>query len=228
MDPFNSNRATSQRYSHNSPQDLFARALAELEKNSSGQKAKKNKPLQTHKAGEIFNADQLKNSGQVSVGQSLDQDQPNQAKNLFREMIKSENENRKRGVARHQEANPISEHKVFDLRSKQNTERINLIRGELDKLMNNMPASHNEVELAVTQDVVAVGLTGSYHENFFEKLKQGIILLRQRAHSARTWAKQERLKQARKRRKYGLDFADNETKAVHDSFHHERSMSLGA
>jgi hypothetical protein len=227
MDPFKSNQATSQKNSQNSQQNSFARALAELEKNSSGQKPK-NRLSPNNGANDIFNADQLKKSGQLPVGQNPDQAQPFQDQNMFQEMMKAEAEKKRRSLERHREINPIDLNEVYNARKERTKKEINQLRIELKKLAEEVGLLNKEITLAVTQDATDMGLSGTYHENFFEKLKQLIIMLRQRVHSARTWARQQSMKQAKKRRKYGLNFAGNEAKAVHDSFHHERSMSFGA
>lgn len=227
MDPFKSNQAISSKKPNSSQQNSFARALAELEKNSSSQAPKDNKEF-TNNSNDIFNADQKQRSGQLPIGQNSEENRSPENTNMFQEMMRDEAEKKRKNLERHREVNPVNLHEVYNRRAEQNTEKINQVRKELAKLMADMSALNKEVGLAVSQDVVSVGLSGAYHENFFEKLRQVIIMLRQKVGSARTWARQQRMKQARKNKKYGLDFSGNEAKSVHDSFHHERSMSFGA
>jgi len=54
-----------------------------------------------------------------------------------------------------------------------------------------------------------------------------IVMITETARSAATWARHTRQKVAKQkqRRGGGLDFAGNETKAVQDMFHHERSTA---
>lgn len=230
MDPLQSaGQATSQKNSKYSQQNSFAKALAELEKNSSRRQAGSgfdNALNKTHQGTDVFNADELKKGGQQPSGQPLDQYQPPD-RNLFQEMMKAEAEKKRRHLEQHRKINPVDLHEVYDGREEKTKKDINELRQQLKKLAEEMNLLNKEITMAVTQHATDTGMTGTYHENFFEQLRQVIVMLRQRVSSARTWARQQRLKQARKKKR-GLDFGGNEAKAVHDSFHHERSMAFGA
>jgi len=82
-----------------------------------------------------------------------------------------------------------------------------------------------DVDIAIMSNVVEVGESGKGAKGFFSKLKEFIILLRQKIHSARTWATTFGSKKAKQG---SLNFnakGHAQTKNVWDTMHHERQLA---
>jgi hypothetical protein len=123
----------------------------------------------------------------------------------------------------HRMVNPVEQNEIFSAKKERSKARIEEVRKELKKLAAEIAKFYKEVDVTLTQEVASPGMEGTYHQNFFEKLKQWIQMLRQKVRSARTWAKQMKQKKKKKKRHIGLNFKANEAKATHDMLHHERS-----
>lgn len=227
MNSFTSGQNSSQKHSPSTQQNPFARALAEVEKkgqteNSLTNDQNKNQ-LTSNNSGSLFNADQYSPFGEQSLNPlnftNSSEFKARQEKELKRKQLR---ERLQRMV------NPVEQADVFDAREEQTKKRINEIRIELKGLAADIAAFYKEVDISLTQEVSSPGISGAYHDNFFAKLKEFIIMLRQKVSSARTWARQAQAKNRKKVNRFGLDFNNNEAKAVHDVFHHERSSSYGA
>lgn len=204
---------TSQRNS-NQQQNSFARALAEAEKRSGSSK----KSLAGHSRGRISDSEQ-------SIFNADSVQQADQEKKLQQLQKEKEEELKKRQMREklHKMVNPVEQSEIFNAREEQRQQQIEEVRKELKKLALEIAKFYQEVDVTLTQEVVSPGMEGTYHQNFFEKLKQFIIMLRQRVRSARTWARQMKAKKKKKGPRMGLDFGGNEAKATHDMLHHERS-----
>lgn len=184
----------------------FARALAESEKRSTGNN---NKSSLLDKA--------LNRSG--SSFSNVDQE------SLWQQQAELKEEKKKKELRErlHRKVNPVEQTDVFDARKEQVQKEIEDIRKELKSLAKEVSKFYKEVDITIEQNVADPGMQGTYHINFFQKLKQFIILLRQKVHSARTWARQMKAKRKKRSVRQGLDFGSNEAKATHDMLHHERS-----
>jgi hypothetical protein len=97
----------------------------------------------------------------------------------------------------HREINPVEMHDVFVAQEQQVANQIKEIKHELKLLDAEIKGFDKEVELTLETNVVSPS-QGKYYFTFFQKLKEFIILLRQRVHSARTWAQQAQKKKSRK------------------------------
>ncbi len=222
MDPFKTNNTSSNKTQPNASVNPFAKALAESEKrslNSGSNSGSSTSPL----------LDRLNaaNEGQFNLN--------NSANSLFsaeqhQKQIEEEQERLKKMQMReklHRMVNPVEQTDLFSAREERRKQEINEVRKKLKALAEEIAAFYKEVDVTLTQGVVSPGQSGTYHQNFFAKLKEFIQMLRQRVSSARTWARQAQAKK-KKQRGYGLDFANQEAKSTHDMLHHERSNAFGA
>ncbi len=73
---------------------------------------------------------------------------------------------------------------VFSQKEETRRKEIITLQEELQKLVEEIQDVSQEVDTAVSQQLVNPGI---YHANFFDKLRQLIKLLRQRVHDSRTW-----------------------------------------
>ncbi len=203
--------STSQRNSNQNQRSSFARALAEAEKRSAGQKR------QAEDNSVDLNSSHIDQKSGSS--QQLQQE-------LTAKQLQEQEEDLKKQQMReklHRMVNPVEQNEIFSAKEAQRKKEIEEVRKELKKLAAEIAKFYQEVDVTLTQDVASPGMEGTYHQNFFEKLKQFIILIRQRVKSARTWARQMKAKKRKKGPRIGLDFSGNEAKATHDMLHHERS-----
>ncbi len=125
----------------------------------------------------------------------------------------------------HRRINPVDQKDVFSAREQQTKEEINKIRYELRLLAQEVLSFQKDVDLTLMSDVVQPGQEGKYYLSFFQKLREFIMLLRKRIHSARTWAT---TLQSKKSKKPGLNFKAkgySQTKNVWDTMHHERHLA---
>ena len=220
MDPFKQ-AGTSQRNNSQGQYNPFARALAETEKRSFGQ----DQP-------QALSLDSQSISPDLSLGGSnqeqnlFNADQPNFQQQSFETLKKQKETELKHRQMReklHKMVNPVEQTDIFDAREEQRKKQINEVRQELKKLAGEIAMFYKEIDVTLTQNVASTGMSGAYHQNFFDKLRQIIIMLRQHVRSARTWAKQMKAKKKKRGVRQGLDFNNNEAKATHDMLHHERS-----
>lgn len=126
----------------------------------------------------------------------------------------------------HREINPVEATAVYNRKEEQVTKQIEEVRHELKMLVKEVAEFSADVEIAVLQDVVNPGTDGSYYFTFFKKLKEFIILLRKKIHSARTWATAVSSKKKKKKNAPGLEISGKsheQTATVFDRMHHERS-----
>ncbi len=197
----------------------FARALAETENSYSSPQKPMDAPLNPFsealaRAGGAFPQDTSKNTDWQEQQRALLEKQRN--KEILRKKL-------------HDQVNQIDMRAVYDAREKQVKREIDQLRAELKLLAKEVGAFHKEIEVTLHTEVGHPGQTGKYYLTFFRDLKNFIILLRQKIHSARTWATQFHAKQKKKQRgSAGLQIAGQQheqTKTVYDMMHHERSST---
>ncbi len=198
----------------------FARALAETEKNAfeNGQ----NIPPSADQNSLFSQALARGNGGNPAEW--------NQADYLQRQQEEAERK-RKLELQRrklHEQINPVDTIKLFDAREKKVKEELEKTRKELHALMKDIKDLYKDVDIASFQEVVNPGTDAAYYVTFFQKLRAFIMLLRQKVHSARTWAQTAKSKKAKRRSKFGagIDVAGTgheQGKAVHDMMNQELS-----
>jgi len=164
-------------------------------------------------------------------------DQKNQSTDLFNRQIQTERlqqlakERMRRQL--HDRINPVNAKDVFSAREQQVKKEIDQLRYELKLLVKEVAKFHKDIEITLMTPVSKPGETGAYYINFFQKLRQFIMLLRQKIKSASTWANQFTAKSKKKKAKRGsagiiIEGADHEqTKSIFDTMHHERSNAYG-
>lgn len=122
----------------------------------------------------------------------------------------------------HDQVNPVDTTEVFlqeELRTKKALEKI---RQELVLLVEDIKQFRAELAIATQQRVVNPGIQGTYHYNFFNQLRNFIVLLRQQVKSARTWLHTSN----GKKQKVATMRGHRATKAVHDMQFHEQKMAF--
>lgn len=187
----------------------FARALAEARgamgsddgaQHSTESTATQNEPI-TPKDQEVFSPEQQQ-----------------------RDMLEKQRRDRLR-MELHRRVNPVDQKDVFDARKQQAKREVEEIRHELQLLTEEMKGMVQDIDIQLMGQVTDVGLTGTGAKSYFAKLKEFIILLREKIHSARTWATTLGGKQAKQA---GLNFKAkgyNQTKNIFDTMHHERQIA---
>ncbi len=127
----------------------------------------------------------------------------------------------------HKQVNPVEARDVFNARESQVKKEIDNIRHELKLLSQEVAAFSQEIDMTLMSNVVSPGQEGKYYLSFFQQLRAFIMLLRQKIHSARTWATTMHGKKSKKKRKgAGLEISGQQyeqTATVFDRMHHERS-----
>lgn len=128
----------------------------------------------------------------------------------------------------HEQINPVDTIKLFDAREKKVKEELEKTRSELHALIQDIKGLYKEIDIATYQEVVNPGTDARYYVSFFQKLRAFIMMLRQKVHSARTWAQTAQSKKAKRRSKFGagIDVAGTgheQGKAVHDMMNQELS-----
>jgi hypothetical protein len=123
----------------------------------------------------------------------------------------------------HDRINPIETHDVFTAQAKENLEELKATREELKLLAQDIKNLDKEIDLALTREVVDPGTSGIGFFNFFHKLREWIMLLREQVHSAQTWMSQVSGKGKRGR---GTAFSFKNTKNVHDAMGSEKNFGM--
>lgn len=127
----------------------------------------------------------------------------------------------------HDQVNPVDSHELFSAREKKVAEDLEATRREIEALARDIKKLHKEVSIASAQIIVSPGDDGAYYVSFLQKLRNFIMLLRQKVKSASSWAQQAQSKKSKKRSKTpGLEIGgqqNEQTKTVYDMMHHERS-----
>ncbi|MCH7951489.1 hypothetical protein IH980_01955 [Patescibacteria group bacterium] len=108
---------------------------------------------------------------------------PDESLNLEAE-IRRRAEEASRRERSHFEHRSRKEKLVYSRKQEEITAQIKAIQEELKKLIEEASGLAQEIEVAVQQVVVDPGV---YHINFFDKLRQMIILLRKKVADSKTW-----------------------------------------
>lgn len=216
----NLNQKTSGTQSNSKPvaNNAFARALLESEKNGGDAYASAPKSQGNNPFAEALS----KTGGQFSQDQSGEFDFAKQQA----EMIAAQKKEALRKKL-HDQVNPVDTHEIFAAYAKKNLEELQAVRQELKLLVEEVRDLDREVDLAVTRDVVDPGIDATGFFNFFHKLREFIMLLREQVHSARSWMNQTAGKGKRGR---GTAFNFKKTKDVHGAMgsEHNFGMNMGA
>jgi len=192
----------------------LARALLETEKNASAytpkSEPKKNKlnPF----------AQALKQTGGDFFPQFSDQfDSEKQA-----ELIAKQKKEALRKKL-HDRVNPVDTHEIFVAQAERNLKELQATREELKMLAQDIKDLDKEIDLALTREVVDPGTTGIGFFNFFHKLREWIMLMRQQVHSAKTWMSSVSGKGKKGR---GTAFSFKSSKNVHDAMSSEKNFGM--
>jgi len=236
MDLFKSNTSTFGKTKQGYQSNPFAKALAEVENRSShggsgsfGGLDQSQSLYNSALANNINNLDRTNTS--PNALNSLGQDGSIFNSTEHQKQLEKQQEDLKKQQMRdklHRMINPVEQTDIFSAREEKRKKDINKVREELKALAQEIAKFYKEIDITLTQDVVSPGQSGTYHESFFEKLREFIQMLRQRISSARTWARQAQRKKKKKKYRIGLDFSNQEAKSAHDMLHHERSNAFGA
>lgn len=195
----------------------FANALSGMEQLSDSSGAQSGAPF-------LPNSEHFDSFGSGVQDDWMEQQRIEQEKQRNREILRRK---------LHDKVNPTSSESIFDAREKQVKKEIDQLRYELRMLAKDVADFEKDVELTLMTEVVKPGQSGTYYINFFQKLRAFIILLRQKIKSARTWANQMSAKKSKKKGKRGSagiqvgGSKSEQTQAVFDQMHHERSNAMG-
>lgn len=191
----------------------FAGSLLENEKKSSLSSTDQNKPDSNSFANALLN----------SSGRMEDENDPDALRKKQEELLLQQKKEALRKKL-HDKVNPVDAYDLFSAKEEKSKRELNEVRKELELLVADVKELGQEIEAAVTQDVVAPGIDGgSYYTNFFHQLRQLIMLLRQKVSSAKSWAQQM---QGKSKKKQGLNYKS--TKDVHSSLNNERNFGANA
>lgn len=197
------------------PGNSFANSLLENEKSIST-----NNDPSTDK---VDNFNPFANALLNSPSASKDSDNPDFLRKQQEETLLSQKKEALRKKL-HDKVNPTNSHELFSAQEKRTKDDLNQVRRELEFLILDVKDLSQEIEIAVSQDVVSPGIDGgAYYTNFFHQLRQLIMLLRQKVSSARSWATQVR---GKNKKKQGLNM--KKTKGVQDSINGERNSGANA
>jgi hypothetical protein len=130
----------------------------------------------------------------------------------------------------HDKVNPVDQTDLFSAREAEVKKQIEELKKELKAMSREIQEFHKEVDLTLMTETVDPGVQGNYFVNFFHQLRQWIALLRQHVRSARTWAQQGKMKAKKKPKRGGILIQgqqSEQTSAIFDTMHHERSATYG-
>jgi hypothetical protein len=211
----------------------FAKALAEMENHAYGPQTNQNNNSESNI---LSNA--LAKTGNSAFNNQLDSvNTPGNFQNnsIFEQQRQQQElkEKQKKEALRkklHDQVNPIDQIKVYEAQELKVKKEIEEIRDQLKLLILDVKKFHKEVEVTLMTEIAEPGREGKYYVSFFQQLRSLIMLMRQRVQSARTWAQQSQSYNKKKKKKKGPGamFGAQETKAVHDMMHHERSTAFNA
>ncbi|AKM81658.1 MAG: hypothetical protein UT13_C0001G0700 [Candidatus Pacebacteria bacterium GW2011_GWF2_38_9] len=193
----------------------FAGSLLENEQKSPGSSPNQNRSEQD--SNSFANA-LLNSSGRMDEAENQDLLRKQQEELL----LKQKKEALRKKL--HDRVNPVDSYDLFSAKEEKSKKELNEVRKELELLIADIKDLSQEIEAAVSQDIVAPGIDGgSYYTNFFHQLRQLIMLLRQKVGSASSWAQQM---QGKGKKKQGLNY--KKTKDVHSGFNNERNAGANA
>lgn len=239
MDPFNTSTSSSSKQKQQNVNPL-SQALAETERGLHHNQPQSQDAVSPD-ANNLF-SQALANSGNsVAPEQSAQADQAQQQDPdaLARQQEEMRQEQKKRQIREklHQQVNPVSQEQVFMAERERTNREIeelrNSIRQEFASFQVELEKFHRDVDIAMFQTTVDTGLDATGYRSFFEKLRQFIILLRQRVKSASTWLKQSQAKSKKKKKgkKPGMEVGGmkhEQTKTVYDMMNHEVGSTYGS
>jgi hypothetical protein len=132
----------------------------------------------------------------------------------------------------HDQLHPVETHNIFSAKQRRVQEDLEATRREIKQLAIEISKLHRDIDIAASQSIVTPGDDGTYYVSFFQKLRNFIMLLRQKVKSARSWAQQANAKKAKMKQKKtpGLEISGSkpdQTKAVFDMMNLERSSTYG-
>jgi vancomycin resistance protein YoaR len=238
MDPF-AQTNTSKKKSSAQQNSSFANALAEHERPLGSSPAT---PSQSN-PNALFSEAMARAGGQLdsaydtsgsnnTEGNSTNQfaqglaDQENQKRLL--EEKKREEEKRALRKKLHDQINPVETYDIFSAKQEKVQKDLEETRKEIKELAKEISKLHRDLDIAASQTIVEPGDDGVYYISFLQKLRNFIMLLRQKVKSARTWAQQAQAKSNKKKKKKtpGLEMGGEkheQSKAIFDMMHHEQS-----
>jgi hypothetical protein len=205
----------------------FARALAETEKGLGDNDQRTSLPDQNS----------LLSQALARTGGHLGDNNPSESMSdpdALRRQQEEAAEKQKKELQRrrlHEQINPVETTAVFNAQEKRVTEELEKTRKELRALLQEVKGLYKDVDIQSFKQVVNPGQEGKYYISFFQQLRIFIMFLRQKVHSARTWAQQMHSKSSKRKNKHfstGIDFGGQnfeQSKSVFDTMHHERSTS---
>ena len=123
----------------------------------------------------------------------------------------------------HEQINPVDTHEIFAAQAEKNLKELEATRDELKMLAEEVKEFDQEIDSALSREVVDPGITGIGFFNFFHKLREWIGLLREQVSSAKTWMNQVSGKGKRGR---GTAFDFSKSKNVHDAMNSERNFGM--
>lgn len=215
MNNLNQNNKSSARNTTGQNQNL-ARALLESEKNA-------NSYIPSSDGGhdqlDAF-ARALSQSGRDAFSSLDNNERRIQANELVQQQEKEALRQRL-----HDRVNPVETHEIFAAQAEQNIKELEETRKELKMLAADIKDLDKEIDIALSQEVVDPGTTGIGFFNFFHKLREWIMLLREQVNSARTWMNQVAGKGKKGR---GTAFSFKNSKSVHDAMNSERNFGANA
>lgn len=240
MDPFNNQNTNSSRQQQTAGTSSLAKALAETERplgepaaTMPGQNDLFREAMARANANPANSSkDQATPQGQAGGNDYLNPltnqllNEQNQA-----ELIKKQQKEALRKRL-HDQINPVETHSVFDGQAQRTKEELEKTRQELKQLAREIEAFRKDIGIELDKEMREPGFSGDYYVSFFQKLRNLIMLLRQKVKSARTWSQQMQAKQAKKKRKKtpGMVIggaSHEQTKTVFDIMHQERSSTYG-
>jgi len=191
----------------------FARALAETEKSAFEDR--------------VPNKSALSEFSNEFSDDENDEDSRNWAE---QQRLAAEKQAKKEALRKklHDQVNPVDNQDIFNAREKQVKQEIDQIRHELKLLAQELAEFHQEIDLSLMSNPAEPGITGKYYINFFQQLRAWITLLRQKVHSARTWATQANKKKSKTKKRGGALVFEGKSghekgKTIFDMMHHEVS-----
>lgn len=129
----------------------------------------------------------------------------------------------------HRRVNPVDQKDIFNARRQQAEREVEQIRLELQREMSllnqEVEGLARDIDTALMNRVVDTGEQGKGAKGYFAKIREFITLLRQKVHSARTWAT---TLSGKKSKQGALNFhakGHAQTKNVWDTMHHERQLA---
>jgi len=219
--------------------DPFAKALQANSKSRNQKKAtslspelEKNLSSQNIKNGDNLNpfSQALANAGGSSFDGINPQDMSQS--DLERQQQDLEKKQKKEALRQklHKEINPTDLHDLYSAEAKRTQQKLNETRKMLQAEMAGLKREVKGLatEITLFQDVVDQGREGIGLREYLDKIRQFIKLLRKKVHSTRTWMHTQNAKSNKKKRgkKPGMEIGGKQheqTKAVFDQMHHEKS-----